>query len=73
VHLVVCFGPGSPWHFSHFAEKAPGATRFLDFFKALWYFAVLGKHLELSEGQVAKAMVPSKELQLVVAGAFCVV
>jgi hypothetical protein len=73
VYFVVCFGPGSPWHFGHFAEKASGATRFLDFFESLWDFAILGKQFELSKGEVAKTMVPSEELQLVVAGAFSVV
>ena len=55
-----------PRNFSHCAEEAASALGWRDCRQLLGDFLVEGKLLELSEGKMAEAVVPTHELGLIV-------
>ncbi len=55
-----------PRNLSHRAEEAASSLGWLDFHQFLGDFPVEGKLLELCEGKVTKAVMPSHEFGLVI-------
>jgi len=56
----------APRNLSHRAEEAAGALGWLDFCQLLGDFPVEGELLELREGEVTEAVVPSHKFSLIV-------
>ena len=56
----------APRNFSHRAKEAAGALGWLDFRQLLGDFPIEGELLELREGKMTEAVVPSHEFSLIV-------
>jgi len=56
----------APKNLSHCAEEAASTLGWLDFCQLLGDFPVEGELLELCEGEMTKAVVPSHEFSLIV-------
>jgi hypothetical protein len=58
----------APRNLGHRAKDAASALGWLDFRQLLGYFTVEGKLLELWEGEMIEAVVPSHQFSLIVGG-----
>jgi hypothetical protein len=58
----------APRNLGHRAEDAASALGWRDFCHLLGYFTIVGELLELWEGEMTKAVVPSHQFSLIVGG-----